>query len=197
MARGRPRQFEVDDVLQAALNVFWAKGYEGTTMADLTEATGLKPGSVYAAFGSKAGLFKQVVDRYVDTVFSYGPSGLKADTAREVVRSWLTGAARSATGENTPAGCLLVQGALATGDDSREVAEDLCSRRKAAQIMLAERLDVAQAGGEIPADVDTRVAARYVVTLAEGITVEAASGADRETLMGLVDLAMRRLPWEA
>ncbi|MET9879430.1 TetR/AcrR family transcriptional regulator [Actinacidiphila glaucinigra] len=197
MVRGRPRQFEVDEVLQSALNVFWAKGYEGTTMADLTETTGLKPGSIYAAFGSKAGLFKQVVDRYVATVFSYGPNGLEADSVREVIRRWLAGAAESTTGEATPAGCLLVQGALATGDESREIAEDLCARRKAAQVMLAERLAAAQASGELPADVDARGAARYVVALAEGIAVEARSGADRETLLGLVDLAMRRLPWEA
>ncbi|MEV7990919.1 TetR/AcrR family transcriptional regulator [Streptomyces sp. NPDC086077] len=197
MARGRPREFDADQVLQAALNVFWAKGYEGATMADLTAATGLKPGSIYAAFGSKAGLFKQVADRYVATVFSYGPQGVEADNIREVIRRWLTGAAQSTTGETTPAGCLLVQGALATSDASRDVALDLCDRRKAAQVMLAERLTQAQQAGELTADVDPRVAARYVTALQEGIAVEAASGADRETLLGLVDLAMRHLPWEA
>lgn len=131
------------------------------------------------------------------TVFSYGPEGVEADSVREVVRRWLTGAAHSTTGETTPAGCLLVQGALATGDASREVAQDLCDRRKAAQVMLAERLAQAQRAGELPSDVEPRVAARYVAALQEGIAVEAASGADRETLLDLVDLAMRHLPWEA
>ena len=197
MARGRPREFDLDDVLQAALNVFWGKGYEGATMADLAEATGLRPGSIYAAFGSKAGLFKQVVDRYVATAFSYGPHSLEADSVREVVRRWLTGAAENTTGEATPAGCLLVQGALVTGDAAQEVGQDLCGRRQAAQVMLTERFARAQETGDLPSGVEARVAALYVVALADGIAVEAASGASRETLLTLVDLAMRRLPWEA
>ncbi|WP_433286604.1 TetR/AcrR family transcriptional regulator [Pseudonocardia sp. CA-142604] len=197
MARGRPREFDVDEVLQAALNVFWGKGYEGATMADLREATGLQPGSIYAAFGSKAGLFAQVVDRYVATSFSYGAHSLEADSVREVVRRWLTGATKSSTGEATPAGCLLVQGALVTGDAAREVGQDLCDRRKAAQVMLTERFAQAQESGDLASDVEPRDAARYVVALAEGIAVEAASGAGRETLLSLVDLTMRRLPWEA
>ncbi|GAA5004717.1 TetR/AcrR family transcriptional regulator [Actinopolymorpha pittospori] len=196
MARGRPREFDVDKVLQAALNVFWARGYEGTTMADLGEATGLQPGSIYAAFGSKAGLFKQVADRYVTTAFSYGSHALEADSAREVVRRWLTGAAETSTGEATPAGCLLVQGALVTSDASRPVGQDLCTRRTAAQVMLAERFVQALDNGDLPVEVEARVAAQYVVALAEGIAVEAASGASRETLLGLVELSMRRLPWE-
>jgi AcrR family transcriptional regulator len=166
-------------------------------VADLGEATGPQPGSIYAAFGSKAGLFKQVVDRYVATAFSYGPRGLEADSVREVVRRWLTGAATTATGETTPAGCLLVQGALVTGDGALEVGQDLCDRRKAAQVMLTERFARAQESGDLPSCVEPRVAARYVVVLAEGIAVEAASGASRETLLSLVDLTMRRLPWEA
>ncbi|MGO4430809.1 TetR/AcrR family transcriptional regulator, partial [Streptomyces sp. MCAF7] len=64
MAKGRPREFDIDDALSAAVAVFWAKGYEGTTMADLSAATGLKAGSIYAAFGSKADLFKRVLDHY-------------------------------------------------------------------------------------------------------------------------------------
>lgn len=151
----------------------------------------------YAAFGSKAGLFKQVVDRYVATVFSYGPRGVEADSLREVIRRWLTGAAESTTGETTPPGCLLVQGGPVTGDAAREVGQDLCDRRKAAQVMLAERFAQAQESGDLSPDVEPRGAARYVVALAEGIAVEAASGASRETLLDLVDLAMRRLPWDA
>ncbi|MGW5362013.1 TetR/AcrR family transcriptional regulator [Actinopolymorpha pittospori] len=197
MARGRPREFDLDHVLQAALNVFWGKGYEGSTMADLSAATGLNPGSIYAAFGSKAGLFKQVVDRYVATAFSYGSHSVEADSVREVIRRWLTGASESATGETTPAGCLLVQGALVTGDAAREVGQDLTDRRKAAWVMLTERFAQAQQSCDLSADVEPRVAARYVVALAEGIAVEAASGASRETLLKLVDLAVRRLPWEA
>lgn len=196
MPRGRPRSFDMDTVLEASLNVFWAKSYEGTTMTDLGEATGLLPGSIYSAFGSKAGLFAQVVDRYISTTFSYGAHALEATSARDVTRRWLTGAAEQTTGDTTPAGCLLVQGALATGDASRQVGQDLCAHRRTAQIALTERFAQARKSGDLPADVEPRVAAQYVAALAEGIAVEAASGSSRKSLMELVELSMRRLPWE-
>src|SRR4051794_23423223 len=78
MAMGRPRGFDPDAVVDAAVEVFWRKGYEGASMADLCAATGLRPGSIYAAWGSKLGLFSAAVDRYVDTVFAYGMTALEA-----------------------------------------------------------------------------------------------------------------------
>lgn len=196
MAKGRPREFDIDDALSAALAVFWAKGYEGTTMADLSAATGLKAGSVYAAFGSKAGLFKRVLDRYADTVFSYGPKALEAGTVREVVSRWLRGAVEATTGTGTPAGCLLVHGALVTGDGASEVKADVRTRRQAGEVMLTERFERARLSGDLPAGVDPKDAARYVLALTEGVAVQAAYGADRADLERLAELALARLPWE-
>ncbi|ADI07031.1 transcriptional regulator, TetR family protein [Streptomyces bingchenggensis BCW-1] len=196
MAKGRPREFDIDDALSAAVAVFWAKGYEGTTMADLSAATGLKAGSIYAAFGSKADLFKRVLDHYAGTVFSYGPKALEAGTVREVVSRWLRSATSAMTGEATPAGCLLVHGALVTGDAASEVKADVCTRRQAGEVMLTERFERARLSGDLPAGVDPKDAARYVLALTEGMAVQAAYGADRAALERLVDLALDRLPWE-
>ena len=196
MAMGRPRGFDADRVLDAALLVFWSKGYEGTTMADLSAATNLRPGSIYGAFGSKEGLFKQVVDRYSDTVYGYGAAALAAGTAREVARLWLLGAADATTGPDRPAGCLLVQGALASGDGATAVSSDLRERRQAADVMLTGRFARARESGDLPSTVDPGDAARYVIALSQGFAVQAASGASRTDLRRTAELALRALPWE-
>ncbi|GAA4585444.1 TetR/AcrR family transcriptional regulator [Planotetraspora phitsanulokensis] len=196
MPMGRPREFDAEQVVESALRVFWAKGYEGTTMADLSAATKLKAGSIYGAFGSKAGLFKQVVDRYARTTFAYGEAALAADTAREVARRWLIGAAEATTGPATPPGCLLVQGALATGDTADEVRADLCARRQAAEVLLTERFTRARDEGDLRQSVEPRDAAAYVLTLSQGFAVQAASGTGQADLRRLADLALLHLPWE-
>ncbi|MCI2421170.1 TetR/AcrR family transcriptional regulator [Saccharopolyspora sp. K220] len=193
---GRPREFDLDEALAAALRVFWAKGFEGTTIADLTEATQLKRGSIYAAFGSKEGLFRRALDRYVATVFSYADDALAQPAVRTVVEKFLRGAVRASTGENTPAGCLLVQGALAAGDEAREIRDELANRRAIGTARLRERFERAAAEGDLPAHVDPEAVAHYVVALAQGIAVEASSGVSRARLDQLVDLALLRLPWE-
>jgi AcrR family transcriptional regulator len=186
MAKGRPRGFDPDEVLEAALDVFWRKGYEGATMADLTAATGLRPGSIYAAYESKLGLFRQVARHYVATVFGYAERALLQDTPRAVITAWLRGAADATTDTERPPGCLMVQGALAGGEPAAQ--EELCSWRTAGERLLTNRL--AELG--VP---DAGVAAAYVATLSEGFAVQAASGATRERLHQIVDLSLRSLPW--
>ncbi|MDI1461505.1 TetR/AcrR family transcriptional regulator [Catellatospora sp. KI3] len=193
---GRPREYDTDEVLDRAMKVFWAKGYEGTSMADLTAATGLKPGSVYSAFESKAGLFERVLDRYVDTVFGYAAEAVRAPTVRGVVERWLAGVVEATTGRDTPPGCLLVQGALAVGDTARAVQEQLQVRRLAGERLLVERLARGVADGELPAGADPAAIAGYVLALSAGLSVEAAGGADRRRLRRTADLALARLPWE-
>ncbi|MGP4020596.1 TetR/AcrR family transcriptional regulator [Saccharopolyspora sp. 5N708] len=193
---GRPREFDLDEALAAALRVFWAKGFEGTTIADLTEATQLKRGSIYAAFGSKEGLFRRALDRYVETVFSYADDALAQPAVRAVVERFLRGAVQACTGETTPAGCLLVQGALVAGDEAREIRDELANRRAIGNARLRERFERAAAEGDLPAHVDPEAAAHYVSALAQGIAVEASSGVSRARLEQLVDLALLRLPWE-
>ncbi|WP_394617501.1 TetR/AcrR family transcriptional regulator [Lentzea sp. JNUCC 0626] len=196
MAIGRPREFDTDAVLDAAMRVFWAKGYEGATMSDLTTATNLKPGSIYAAFGSKTGLFKQAVDRYIATIFAYGPAALAAPTAREVTRLFLLGAVDATTGSDTPAGCLLVQSALSPGDTALEAKAELNDRWRAAEEILTSRFAQALEEGDLPAGTDPRDVAVYVLSVSQGFAVQASTGASREQLRRIVDLTMRTLPWE-
>src|ERR1044071_7903937 len=116
MAMGRPREFDVDKALDLALQVFWRKGYEGASMADLTETMGITKPSLYAAFGNKEELCRKALDRYVDGPGVYFQVALAKPTARAVVEHLLYESADAVTDPNHPPGCLAVQGALSCGD---------------------------------------------------------------------------------
>ena len=117
-SKGRPREFDEERALEAALLLFWRQGYEGTSLAQLTEAMGINAPSLYAAFGSKEQLFRRAVDRYVQRPASYLPNALKEPTARGVVEKLFQGAIGMVMDPRHPDGCLLVQGALASGPEA-------------------------------------------------------------------------------
>src|SRR5207245_7078568 len=110
---GRPRAFDPDVALDRAMHVFWSKGYEGASLSNLTSAMRINRPSLYAAFGSKEQLFRKVLDRYMDGPVAYFAKALAASKARDVVEEIFFGTARMADDPRIPAGCLMVQGALA------------------------------------------------------------------------------------
>ncbi|MDU1808300.1 MAG: TetR/AcrR family transcriptional regulator, partial [Bradyrhizobium sp.] len=129
MAIGRPRTFDRDTALDQAMEVFWRHGYEGATIAQLTEAMGINPPSLYAAFGSKEALLKAALDRYTARREAWMEEVLSAPTAREVTARMLMGVAEKQTDPSNPPGCLLVQGGLACGSGSANVPFELAARR--------------------------------------------------------------------
>src|SRR6201993_1326600 len=116
MPVGRPRAFDIDKALDRALQVFWRKGYEGTSLSDLTKAMRINRPSLYAAFGNKEALFKKAIDRYVEGPGAFVRDSLAQPTARAVAERLLRGTIELATDSRNPRGCLIVQGALACGD---------------------------------------------------------------------------------
>lgn len=194
MALGRPREFDVDEALDRALRVFWRKGYEGTSLPDLTKAMGINRPSLYAAFGNKEALFRKVVDRYAEGPASHTVDALKAPTARKVVERLLGGAVDLLSDPAHPKGCLIVQGALACGEDAEPMREELASRRAAGEAALRERLERAKREGDLPARADPGDLARYVMTVGNGLAVQAAGGATRDELRRVVKLALRAWP---
>src|SRR6266481_7661384 len=93
---GRPRAFDPDVALDHAMHVFWAKGYEGAALSDLTAAMRINRPSLYAAFGNKEQLFSKVLDRYMDGPLAYFGTALAAPRARDVVEQIFFGAAKMA-----------------------------------------------------------------------------------------------------
>jgi AcrR family transcriptional regulator len=194
MAIGRPRAFDIDIALDRALQVFWRKGYEGTSLSDLTKAMGINRPSLYAAFGNKANLFRKALDRYTEGPAAYTHKALDEPTARAVVERLLRGVVDLLADPCTPQGCLAVQSALACGDAADAIRQELISRRAAGEAALRQRLERAIADGDLPADADPADLARYVTTVSQGMAVQAAGGASREELRQVVEMALRAWP---
>jgi AcrR family transcriptional regulator len=195
VAVGRPREFDPDEVLETVMGLFWEHGFEGVSISDLTDATGINRRSLYAEFGSKDQLFRRAVQRYMAGPAGYIAEALEQPTARAVSEAMVHGAAEANAGDGMPRGCLLVQGALAAGDDSEAVRKDLAQQRMDAVDVLAHRFDAAQAGGELPG-VDTLGLSRWVNAICQGISIQARSGATRDELHQLADTALKGWPDE-
>jgi len=193
-ARGRPRSFNPEKALDGALRVFWRKGYEGASLSDLTKAMGINRPSLYAAFGDKEALFRKALDRYVNSAACYVQEALKEATARRFAERLLLSTAQSMCRTGNPSGCLLVQGALASGKGAAPVRRELISRRKAGEALIRERLKRAKAEGDLPAGSDPATLARYLATVTQGMAVQAASGASRNDLRRVAKTALRALP---
>ena len=193
MAGGRPRGFDEDSALEAAMRLFWEQGYDATGVADLTRIMGITPPSLYTAFGSKEELFRRAVDRYVAGPARHLAEALERPTAREVAEGLLRGMVSLAAGDDTPNGCMTVQGVLATSARSRAARDDLAGRRRQGEALLAARLG--RAGpGELPAGQDAAAVARYLFAVSFGLAVQAAGGATAAELNEVVDMVMSCWP---
>ena len=192
--RGRPRAFDAAAALDAALEVFWRKGYEGATLPDLTEAMGINRPSLYAAFGNKESLFRQVLERYAEGPACYVKRAVGAATGRKVFEQLLDGAIELVTCPQHPGGCLAVQGALACGDDAIPAREQLVALRAAGETLLRGRLERAKAEGDFPKTASPADLARYAATVIHGIAVQGASGASKRDLRAVAKLALAAWP---
>jgi AcrR family transcriptional regulator len=191
---GRPRKFDADQALDRAMKVFWRYGYEGASLLDLTRAMKINRPSLYAAFGDKESLFRKALDRYVAQNACHVKEALAQPTARAVVeRLWRAGIDVVAD-SSCPAGCLLVQGALACGATSKSVQRELTKRRQAGEDLLRARFERAILEGDLPRDSDAAALARYAATISYGMAVHAAGGATAEDLRPVVEVALRTWP---
>ena len=182
MAMGRPREFDAGSALDQAMEVFWRHGYEGATIAQLTEAMGINPPSLYAAFGNKEGLLKAALDRYTAKRAAWMDEVLSASTARDVAERMLMGIADTQTDPANPPGCLLVQGGLTCGTGSENVPFELAARRALTEDQIRERFIKAKSEGDLRETADPVALARYLSAVSVGMGVMASSGADREAL---------------
>lgn len=173
--------------------MFWAKGYEGASMADLTEAMGITKPSLYSAFGNKEALFTKALDLYQREKLAYVAEGLKAPTARGVAEHFLRGALDIYGGEQCR-GCLTVIGASACGDEAESIREQVVARGAAAKQALLERFERAKQEGDLPAHVDPIGLASYLTAILQGMSVQAGAGASRAELEQLVETCLATWP---
>jgi len=191
MGIGRPREFKIEKALDEAMEVFWRRGYEGATIAELTDAMGINPPSLYAAFGSKEGLLRAALDRYSQRRAEFMGEVLGAPTAREVAERMLLRIADTHTDPANPPGCLLVQGGLACGAGAENVPFELASRRAQTEHQLRDRFLRAKQEGDLSAEADAAALARYLSAVIAGMGVLASSGATREDLRQIALVSLK------
>jgi AcrR family transcriptional regulator len=150
MSVGRRRNFDSDDALKRAMHVFWRNGYEGASLAALTEAMGINPPSLYMAFGNKDGLFRRALDLYSQTYDDFMEDVLAAPTSREVAERYLRQSARMMSNPDAPPGCLFVQAGLACGEAGSGVPQELALRRAGPEAALRARLERARVEATFP-----------------------------------------------
>lgn len=194
MSTGRPREFDFDTALEAALLVFWRKGYEGATLPDLTAAMGINRPSLYAAFGNKEALFRKALDRYVETHAQHVRDAVAQPTARGVAQRLWAGTIELTTGSRFPRGCFLVQAALVCGDAADCVRSEVARQRAQLDEVLRTRFERALTEGDLPPQTRPADLAKYVATVNHGIAVQASGDATRAELLRVAELALRAWP---
>lgn len=192
---GRPRGFDRDTALAAALRVFWTHGYEGASLADLTAAMGINRPSLYAAFGNKEALFAEALALYerqegapLDRLIDEAP------TARAAIAASLSHNARVYAREGFPRGCLIVLSLMVGTPESADVRRLLTERRRAGTAALATRIARGQREGDVAPDIDpARLAAFYTAVL-QGMSVHARDGGSEAELMAIAETALAAWP---
>ncbi len=190
---GRPREFELDVAARDAMNVFWDRGYEGASLPDLIEGTGLSRGSLYKAFGDKKGLLLAALDLYMDKGLQATADLLsRQGSAREAIRASLMRLADLSSGEAGRRGCLIVAMATEVGTHDPDIAERTGRMFRRLQQLYAEAIARGQPGGEI-ARRDPQVLANFLVCQIQGMRVLGKTGVSKADMTALVDTSMRIL----
>jgi AcrR family transcriptional regulator len=188
---GRPRGFDSQTALDAAVDTFWRHGYESTGLTELTAAMNISRPALYRAFGDKAQLFRRALDRYIDQNMAYVDAAFAKPTAREVAEAFLIGNAEAVTTPGRPAGCLSVQ-AMVT--DEADAFSLLAENRRVIQERLAVRFRRAMSDGDLPPDENPDELARFLITLTTGFAIRATDGEPRDTLLALARRALAVFP---
>ena len=190
---GRTRQFDLNEALDRALDVFWVRGYEGATLPELTRAMGINRPSLYAAFGNKEQLFHKALDRYRTGPMSFLTEALCKPTARAAVEAIFAGFVKMQRDRDKARGCLVVS-ALACGEEGEAVRRELARLRQGIVTALRERFERAVRDSDLPAGTDCATLARFTATVLNGLAVQSASGATEKELRLVSALAMQVWP---
>ncbi|OYO01392.1 TetR/AcrR family transcriptional regulator [Enemella evansiae] len=192
--RGRPRGFDRDAALLAATRLFWARGYDGTSLADLTAAMGISPSSFYAAFTDKRTLFAEAVQHYMQRYTAIYIEAVRSATAREAAEKILRDSVDEFTDTERPMSCLVVSAAIQGGRDTIDVRQTLEEHQHALAAILTERIEQDQAAGRLDPGLDAAVLTDWVRTLWEGLSNQSNASVPRTRLHQIIDLAMTAWP---
>jgi AcrR family transcriptional regulator len=189
--RGRPREFDREQALEKAMRLFWSRGYDAISMADLRAELGITQASLYAAFGSKEQLFDEAVEFYRQTAgFSTTAALATGGNAREAIGAMLLAAVQAFSAPDAPGGCLLILGATNCPAESKTVQDYLLSIRRQVSQSMVDRLKLGQRDGDVPTTAPVAALSAYYSTVLHGLALQSRDGASRKTLTQVVEIAM-------
>lgn len=189
--RGRRLSFDRDSALETALRLFWTRGYEGTSVADLIGAMGITPPSLYTAFGSKEDLYREALELYRDRYAAFVATALTEEsTAYRSIERLLMEAAANYCDPAVPNGCMVSTAVLSCAPEHDGIARQVASMRQQTIDAVAGRFSRAIETGELPKGTNVMTLARYVVAIIQGMSVQARDGAETEDLLEIARTAL-------
>jgi AcrR family transcriptional regulator len=191
---GRPREFSEKAALDAAMRVFWEKGYEGTSLDDLTQAMGINRSSLYSTFGDKESLFRRVISLYGEQQLTFVSNALGQPTARKAIEALWLNTVKFLSDSTHPRGCLSLQGGLTCGTGMEKIKKAMIDWRNSALVPIERRMQRARSESDLPSDVNPKDLARYVLVVMNGLSVQAANGANQAEMNAAVDIALHSIP---
>ena len=190
---GRPIGFDKEAALEAAMLVFWKRGFEGASMAELTEAMGLSASSLYAAYGDKQALFSLAVARYLETRAQYAMEALAKPTLPEVVRALFYNTVEFLAGPGHPPNCMTLGGAMGCSTSGAEARELMTEVRQQNEVAMRQRFLQARKNGEMSMETNLDDYTRYISMMLAGLSIQAANGATGAELKRLAKMALRQM----
>lgn len=190
---GRPAEFDKEAALDVAMRLFWKRGYEGTSMADLSRAMGIHPSSIYAAFGDKQELFALAAKRYADVPAQYMMRALEQPTLREFILAAFDNTVEFLGSKEHPSSCFTLTGAISCGLDTEPAKILMKEMRLENEAAIKTRLLKARRAGEFPQDENVDDYTRYLSSLLSGLAIQAANGSTKAQLKRTAEVALRHL----
>jgi AcrR family transcriptional regulator len=190
---GRPAAFDKEVALDAAMHLFWERGYEGTSMAELSQSMGIHPSSIYAAFGDKQALFALAAQRYADVPAQYMVRALEQPTFKTFVQAAFENTVEFLGSKEHPSSCFTLTGAISCGVETEPAKALMTGMRLQNESAIKARLLKARKAGELPKDENVDDYTRYLSSLLSGLAVQAANGATKAELKRTAALALRHL----
>lgn len=196
--RGRPRGFDRDAALARAMQLFWAKGYEGVQLAELTAAMGINPPSFYAAFQSKEAIYREALDLYLATAGEGSMAALRdtPGTTKEAIHAMLLASVEVALASPSAGGCMISLGLVNAQDQNAPLRNHLRALRRTTAMLILDRLELGIREADLPAGVDPERLATFYATVMQGLSLQAQDGASRDALIGVVETAITALDVE-
>jgi AcrR family transcriptional regulator len=190
---GRPTGFDTERALDVAMRLFWERGYEGTSIADLSQTMGIHPSSIYAAFGDKQALFALAARRYAEVPAQYMTRALEQPTFRGFVRAAFENTVEFLSAKDHPSSCFTLTGAIACGVDTEPAKVVMRQMRLQNEAAIRARLLKARKAGEFPGEENVDDYTRYLSSLLGGLAIQAANGSTRAELRRTAEVALRHL----